>query len=109
MRYDALMQRVATALEDGTVSERELERLLQRDIRLTGWGLSLALVPLTASAAAAVGVEHSDAGWVLLAQAAIAGGTGWLLLTGPSREAGAAAIRSALLLAYAAALAGQPD
>lgn len=103
---DAVFAMVAGAIGTAIVVAMHL---LLRNIRLTGWGLSIALVTLTGSAAAAVGVGHSHAGWVLLAQAAVAGGTGWLLLTAHSREAGAAAVRSALLLTYAAALAGQPD
>jgi hypothetical protein len=83
--------------------------LALRNTRLTGWGLSIALVTLTGSAAAAAGVHHSHAGWVLLGQAVVAGAAGWLLLARGSSEAGAAAIRSGLLLAYAAALAGQPE
>src|SRR4051794_28080301 len=80
-----------------------------RNVRLTGWGLSIALVALSGSIAAAAGADDSRAGWVLLTQAAIAGGAGWVLLRGGSPEAGAAGIRTGLLLAYAAALAGQPD
>jgi hypothetical protein len=83
--------------------------LLLGNVRLTGWGLSVALVALTGSAAAAAGVDDSRAGWVLLAQSAVAGGAGWALLRRGPREAGAAALRTALLLAYAAALAGEPE
>ena len=80
-----------------------------RNTRLTGWGLSIALVVLTGSLAAVAGAGDEQAGGVLLAQGAAAGAAGWLLLTRGAAEAGAAAVRSALLLTYAAALAGQPD
>jgi hypothetical protein len=82
--------------------------LAVRDVRLTGWGLSVALVTLTASAAAVAGAGRDEAGWVLVAQAAIAFAVGGLLLE-RSREAAAAALRAALLLCYMAAVAGQPE
>ena len=57
--------------------------LLPRNIRLTGWGLNLAVVALTGSAAAAAGVGDSRAGWVLVwigMPAALVGSTaGWPL------------------------------
>jgi hypothetical protein len=82
--------------------------LAVRNVRLTGWGLSVALVTLTASAAAVAGADRDAAGWVLVGQAAIAGVTGGLLLE-RSREAAAAAMRTALLLCFMAAAAGQPE
>lgn len=85
-----------------------MHRVLE-NTRLTGWGLSVALVVLTGSLAAVAGAGDEQAGWVLLAQAAVAGAAGWLLLSRGSSEEGAAAVRTALLLTYAAALAGQPE
>jgi hypothetical protein len=80
--------------------------LALRNVRLTGWGLSVALVTLTASAVA--GADRDAAGWVLAGQAAVAFAAGGLLLP-RLREAAAAAFRAALLLCYMAALAGQPE
>jgi hypothetical protein len=82
--------------------------LALRNVRLTGWGLSVALVTLTPSSAAVAGADRDAAGWVLAGQAAVAFAAGGLLLP-RLREAAAAAFRAALLLCYMAALAGQPE
>ena len=79
---------VAGAVGTGVVLA--MHRVLH-NVRLTGWGLSIALVALTGSLAAVAGAGDEQAGWVLLGQGAAAGAAGWLLLT------------------YAAALAGQPE
>jgi hypothetical protein len=82
--------------------------LVLRSVRLTGWGLSVALIAVTGSAAAVAGVDREATGWVLLAQAAVAALAGGLLVR-RSREAAAAAFRTALILAYMAAVAGGAD
>jgi hypothetical protein len=79
-----------------------------RNVRLTGWGLSIALVTMTGGAAGWAGVDDDRAGWVVLPQSLTAGAAGWLLFH-RWRDAAAAAIRTGLLLAYAAALIGQPE
>jgi hypothetical protein len=82
--------------------------LVLRNVRLTGWGLSAALVALTGSGASYAGLEGDAAGWAVAAQAVIAALAGGLFF-GRSRDAANAALRTSLLLFYAAALIGQSE
>jgi hypothetical protein len=77
--------------------------------RVTRWALPAALVALTGFASAALGwVDDGDVGWLFLGQAAAAAAFGAAMLR---RRPGlaAAAWQPAVLLAYAAVLAGIDD
>jgi hypothetical protein len=80
--------------------------LALRNIRLTGWGLSLSLVALTGCGAAYAGLDGDAAGWVVAGQAIAAAVVGGLLFE-RSREAATSALRTSLLLFYLAAGIGQ--
>jgi hypothetical protein len=78
-----------------------------RNVRLTAWGLSGALVALSGSLAAEAGASGSrQAALVVLAQAAIAAGI-CLAARSRSPETAVAAARTALLLTYLASVLGQ--
>jgi hypothetical protein len=80
-----------------------------RSVRLTGWGLSGALVALTGSFAAEAGAHGAQqAALVAVVQAAIAAGI-CLAARRSAPEAAVAAARTALLLAYLASVIGQDD
>jgi hypothetical protein len=71
---------------------------------LTGWGLSASIVAFCSFSATSAGVDRL--GPLLLAESLVAAAVAALLLAG-RRELGVAAARTASLLAYGAALAGQ--
>jgi hypothetical protein len=84
------------------------QHLALRNVRLTGWGLSAALVALTGSGASYVGLDGDAAGWAVAGQAIVAALAGGLFFD-RSRDAANAALRTSLLLFYAAALIGQSE
>jgi len=101
---DARFAAIAAAIATIVVAAVHLEL---RNVRLTGWGLSASVVAMTCSFAVMAGVDSAGGvASVLAAQGAAAAAVSWYAF-GRSRETSASAARTALLLFYLAALAGQ--
>ncbi len=101
-RDNGLFGVVAAAIGTAAVVALHLQL---RNARLTGWGLSVALVALTGSAAAYAGAGSHDVARVMAGHAAVAGAIGALLFA-RSRLAAVPAIRTSLLLWSIAAVDG---